>query len=108
MDLVEGKDDPCEHPLFVYSGKGETVSYWYEKKLHGTVNFFVLGYGFFVPHGMLGMKSGGAFSAVLMKKSRYCPRQIDGDKIKNFAGKPLGYLKHCMGVYKQYLFMYLH
>ena len=95
-------------PFCILREGGNCFLLRWKKPLHGTVNFVVLGYGLFVPHGMLGMKSGGAFSAVLMKKNRYCPRHIDGDKIKKFAGKPLGYLKHCMGVYKQYLFMYLH
>ena len=72
-------------PFLYTQGRGKLFLIDMKKQLHGTVNFFVLGYGFFVPHGMLGMKSGGAFSAVLMKKSRYCPRHIDGDKIKKLC-----------------------
>ena len=91
--MVEGKDEPSEKPK-EFSEKGKTVSLLLRltKKLWGTGKVVVLDSGFCVLQGLIELKKKGVFAASLIKKRRYWPKYIEGDKLKaHFENKPVGY-----------------
>jgi hypothetical protein len=61
------------------------------KKLWGTAKCIVLDSGFCVVKGIVELKKRGVFSAALIKKRRYWPKYVEGDKIKeHFQDKEIG------------------
>ena len=93
MELVEGKDHPKEYAPPEYSTLGATVGLLLRltKLLWHTGKVVVLDSGFCVLQGIVELKKRGVYAAALIKKRRYCPKYIRGDKIKAwFKGKQVG------------------
>jgi len=94
LELVEGKDKPRERPEPEFNELGKTVGLLLRltQQLWGTGKVVVLDSGFCVLKGLIELKKKGVFAAALIKKRKYWPRYIDGERIKaHFADKPIGY-----------------
>ena len=84
MELVEGRDEPPQMPPKEYSEKGKTVGLYLRltKLLRGKGSIVVMDSGFCVLSAIIELSKVGVFSHALIKKRRYWPRHVDGDKIK--------------------------
>jgi hypothetical protein len=96
IELVEGKDVPShrDHPRFEHHEKGKTVSKLIRltKSLQGRGSIVVLDSGFCVLKGIIELKKVGIHAAALIKKRRYWPKHIDGQKIlEYFQDKEIGF-----------------
>ena len=92
LELVEGKDAPKEVPQ-EFSELGKTVGLLLRltKSIWGSSKVLVLDSGFCVLKGIVELRKKGIFAAALIKKRRYWPRYIKGDKIKKyFEDKAVG------------------
>ena len=92
LEIVEGKDQPAQEKK-EFSEHGKTVGLLLRltKPIWGTGSVVVLDSGFCVVKGIVALKKKGIFSAALIKKRKYWPKYIDGDRIKShFDDKPVG------------------
>lgn len=93
VELVEGKDSPPQKPTPLHQEMGKTVGLLLRltHSLHGTGKIVVLDSGFCVLKGIIELKKRGVFAAALIKKRKYWPKYIDGDRIKqHFTHKNVG------------------
>jgi len=88
-EIVEGKDCPPEKSKKAFHdaggrNKGQTVSLMMRmtEPIHNTGKCVVLNSGFCVLQGIMCLLSVGVFAAALIKKRRYWPKFIPGDRIK--------------------------
>lgn len=96
IELVEGKDVPSHpnHPRLEHYEKGKTVSKLIRltKSLQGRGSIVVLDSGFCVLKGIIELKKLGIYAAALIKKRRYWPKYIDGNRIQDyFKDKEVGF-----------------
>ena len=99
VEMVEGKDQPNDLGPLKYNkldGMPEqktvglllhmTEALWHSSRV------VVLDSGFCVLQGLIELAKRGLFAAAVIKKRRYWPKYIHGDKIdKHFSDKPVGY-----------------
>lgn len=98
MELVEGKDRPKELGPKEFEAEFEKPSATAAlmvrmcKPIWNTGNVVVMDSGFCVLNGVLQMAKKGVYGASLIKKRRYWPKHVPGDKIvADFEGKEVGY-----------------
>lgn len=92
IELVEGKDQPqqIQQP---YNDKGKTIGLLLRlsMSLWGSARVLVLDSGFCVLQGIIELAKKGVYAAALIKKRKYWPKYICGDKFKaHFEDKPVG------------------
>ena len=93
IDMVEGKDQPCDLRQQQFDDLGATVGLL----LHLLLPIFNLGMmvnldsGFCVLKGIVELQKNGVYTSALIKKRRYWPKYIHGEDIKShFADKEVG------------------
>ena len=99
LEIVEGKDQPREKKKeFSNLGKTTSLLLWLTKTLWGSGKVVVLDSGFCVLKALVELKKKGVFSAALIKKRRYWPKYIDGDRIKaHFNDQEVGHVDALKG-----------
>ena len=55
--------------------------------LHTAVKLDVLGNGFCILHGLIGLRKIGVFAAAVIKKRQYWPRHVPGQEIYKYTKK---------------------
>ena len=102
VELVEGKDRPKELSAKEYNSKGgKTIGLILRMTtpIHYTGKVVTMDSGFGVLNGLMHLKEYGVFGFMVIKKSKYWPKTIDGDKIKNEIDKHLvGYSNALYGM----------
>ena len=91
--MVEGKDTPKEGPAKEFLSLGKTVGLLLRltRPIWGSSKVVVLDSGFCVLQGIAQLRKKGVFAAALIKKRKYWPKYIDGDRIKaHFKDKEVG------------------
>ena len=83
MELVEGKDRPSELPAPPKNKKTIHLLLRLCKSLYGTGKIVILDSGFCVLQGIIKLRKLGVFAGALIKKRRYWPKHIPGDKIND-------------------------
>ena len=101
LELVEGKDRPREIPRDPNEGTyGATSALLLRlcKQFFSTGKIVVLDSGFCVLQGLIELRKRGGFGHAVIKKRRYWPKYIKGDKINEaFANKDVGYTDVMVG-----------
>lgn len=95
VELVEGRDEPSERPKKKFSELGKTVGLLLRltKPLWSTSKVVVLDSGFCVLKGIVELRKKGVFASALIKKRRYWPKYVEGDKIaEHFQDKAVGFV----------------
>ena len=85
--MVEGRDHPEERPKDPIVKKyGKTVALLLTmcKPLYSTGKVVILDSGFCVLRGIVELRKKGVFAGALIKKRRYWPKYIDGEKIDSY------------------------
>jgi len=101
LDLVEGKDEPRERPPKKYSEYGKTVGCMLRlaEPLFSSSFVVVMDSGFCILQGLIELLKRGVFASALIKKRRYWPKFIDGDKIiEHFESREVGDIDSWPGV----------
>jgi hypothetical protein len=87
IEIVEGKDKPSEKPSCAVTGnKSPTVGLLLRlcKSLIGTGKVVILDSGFCVLKGLIELKKQGIYASAVIKKRRYWPKHVPGDKIDSY------------------------
>ena len=84
MELVEGKSRPRERENEKFHECGKTASLLLRltEPIFNTGKIIILDSGFCVLEAVIALKKKGIFASALVKKRRYWPKYIAGDKIK--------------------------
>ena len=84
MELVEGKDAPPERGDPEHNNMGKTVGLLLRltKPISGTGKLVILDSGFCVLKAIIELRKVGVFASAVIKKRKYWPKGIPGDKIK--------------------------
>ena len=93
VELVEGKDAPPERGPLEFAGLGKTVGLMLRMchPIYHTGKLVILDSGFCVLKGIVELKKVGVFASALIKKRRYWPKDVDGDRLSTyFADKDVG------------------
>lgn len=91
MEMVEGKDRPCELPDDPRNKKTINLLLRLCKSLYGTGKIVILDSGFCVLEGLIELRKMGVFAGALIKKQRYWPKYVPGDAIdEHFKDKAVG------------------
>ena len=92
-EIVKGKDTPPERPPKKYSSHGKTAALLLRltEPIWGSGRVVILDSGFCVLKAIVELRKRGVYSSALIKKRRYWPAHIPGDKIKkHFEDMPIG------------------
>ncbi len=102
MEMVEGKDCPCElGPAEFNDVGGKTCGLLLRmlKPIFYTGHYVVLDSGFCVLQAIVALKEKGVFSAALIKKRRYWPTLVPGDHVLDyFKSKVVGTVDAISGI----------
>ena len=103
MELVEGKDSPCEIvPKFHNEGRTVGLLLRVLEPLFAKGMTVILDSGFCVLKGIIELKKQGVYASALIKKRKYWPKHIKGDDIKaHFDGKDVGDCDSWKGVMEE-------
>ena len=110
MDLRDGKDRPRNLGDKEFDEMGKTTGillqltkpFWHSGKV------FVLDSGFCVLKSLIELQKKGLYAAALIKKRRYWPKYIPGDKIiEHFKDKEVGHVDALKVQWMESLFMYM-
>lgn len=85
LELVEGKDKPPQHIPEYDDHGGKTVGLLLRltRPIWNTGKVVILDSGFCVLKGLIELKKKGVFASALIKKRRFWPKGIDGNRIIN-------------------------
>ncbi|KAL7549033.1 hypothetical protein ACHAWF_012294, partial [Thalassiosira exigua] len=101
IELVEGKDRPRELGVPGYEreyGKTGALLLRMLKSYFATGRYIVLDSGFCVLKAILALRDRGLFAGALIKKRRYWPTLVPGDKMEeHFASKKVGEIDAIQG-----------
>jgi hypothetical protein len=90
IEIVEGKDKPPEKPLCPHTGdKSPTVGLLLRlcRSLIGTGKVVILDSGFCVLEGLIQLRKNGIYASAVIKKRRYWPKYVPGDKIDSYMNE---------------------
>jgi hypothetical protein len=95
IELVEGKDRPREvpPPKFSQFGKTARLLLCLTDSIHHLGRVVIMDSGFCVLLALLKLASVGVYGSAVIKKRRFWPKYILGDKIdRRFEGKEIGFV----------------
>ena len=93
VQIVEGRDHPCERRRPDYGEIGNTVGkmMWCTRHIWNCEKVVIVDSGFCVTKGLVDLRKKGVFGSELIKKRRYWPENIKCDAIDSqFALKEVG------------------